>query len=70
MLISWKFWMASSVTLANARTLEIAQYRIRTGLGLASTGYTHSPKHPIFGTGQGRANSPVLWLIIDFKHPT
>ena len=63
-LVSRKFGMAPSVTLANARTLENAQYRIRTDLGLAPTGYTHSPEHPIFGTGQGSANSPMLWLFI------
>ena len=64
MLISRKFGMASSVTSANARTLEGAQYRIRTDLGLAPTGYSHTPENPIYGTGQGSANSPVFWLLI------
>lgn len=64
MLISCKFGMAQSVTSANTHTLEEAQYRIRTDLGLAPTGYSHSLEHPIYGTGQGSANSPVLWLLI------
>ena len=64
MLISRKFGMAASVTSANARTLEDAQYRIRTDLGLAPTGYSHTPENPIYGTGQGSANSPVFWLLI------
>ena len=65
MLASRKFGVPKSVALANARTLEKAQYRIRTDLGLASTGYSHSPEHPIFGTGQGSAGGPMLWLFLD-----
>ena len=64
MLASRKFGVSRSVTLANARTLETAQYRIRTDLGLAPTGYSHSPDHPIYGTGQGSTNSPMLWLFL------
>jgi hypothetical protein len=46
MLISRKFGMASSVTSVNARTLEGAQCRIRADLGLAPTGYSHTPENP------------------------
>ena len=65
MLASRKFGMPKSVTLANARTLENANYRIRTDLGLAPTGYSHTPEHPIYGTGQGSANGPMLWLFLN-----
>ena len=66
MVASRKFGMPESVTLANARTLENAHYRrIRTDLGLAPTGYSHSSDNPIYGTGQGSANSPMLWLFLD-----
>ena len=65
MLASRKFGVPKSVTLANAHTLEHAQYRIRTDLGLATTGYSHSAETPIYGTGQGSANGPMLWLFID-----
>ena len=65
MLASRKFGVPKSVTLANARTLENAQYRIRTDLGLPPTGYSHTPEHPIYGTGQGSTNSPMLWLFLD-----
>ena len=66
MLASRKFGVPKSVTLANANTLKNAKYRIRTDLGLAPSGYSHTPEHPIYGTGQeGSANGPSLWLFLD-----
>jgi hypothetical protein len=65
MLASRKFGMPKTTTLANVRTLEQAHYRIRTDLGLAPTGYSHSAENPIYGTGQGSSNSPMLWLFLD-----
>ena len=65
MLSSRNFGMSKTATLANMRTLEQAHYRIRTDLGLAPTGYFHSPDNPIYGTGQGSLNSPMLWLFLD-----
>jgi hypothetical protein len=64
MIVSRKFGVPYTVTQANARTLENAEYRIRTELGLAETGYRHSSAHPIYGTGQGSANSPVIWCFL------
>ena len=60
MLASRKFGVSPTVTQMNAATLELAEYRIRTEQGLAATGYSHSKAHPIFGTGQGSANSPAI----------
>ena len=48
----------------NASTLEQADYRIRTELGVAKEGYTHSTEHPIYGTGQGSGNSPMIWCFL------
>lgn len=65
MLVSQKFGVAPTVTLTNAATLEHAEYRIRTELGLADTGYTHTPTAPNYGTGQeGSANSPAIWCFL------
>ena len=44
--------------------MENAEYRIRTELGLADTGYRHTSDHPIYGTGQGSANSPAIWCFL------
>ena len=51
-------------TLTNAKTLENAEYRIRTEMGVSTTGYTHSSENPIFGTGQGSGNSPMIWCFL------
>jgi hypothetical protein len=48
----------------NTRTLRDAQYHIRTELGLSTTSYTHHQDMPIYGTGQGSGNSPLIWCFI------
>jgi len=45
-------------------TLFAMKYHLRTPKGLSSTTYSHSVEFPIFGTGQGSGNSPVLWLLL------
>ena len=64
MLVSQKFGVHESVTACNASTLEQAEYRIKTELGLAPNGYKHTPQQPIYGTGQGSANSPAIWCFL------
>ena len=64
MLVSQKFGVHPKVTESNADTLEQAEYRVRTELGLAPTGYRHDSSFPIYGTGQGSANSPAIWCFL------
>ena len=63
-LISRKFGIPSEVARLNSHTLETAEYRLRTELGLAPTGYRHEEGHPIYGSGQGSANSPGIWCML------
>ena len=64
MIVSQKYGVAPTVTKMNATTLHQAEYKIRTELGLAPTGYSHEPEFPIYGTGQGSANSPAIWCFL------
>lgn len=64
MIVSRKFGVPLPVTQANALTLEKAVFRVRTELGLAPTGYSHTVDAPIYGTGQGSANSPAIWCFL------
>ncbi|KAG7355833.1 hypothetical protein IV203_000519 [Nitzschia inconspicua] len=48
----------------HAKFLEEAQYILKTKLGLSEEAYSHCELHPIFGTGQGSASSPVIWVLI------
>ena len=64
MLVSRKYGVPKLTTQSNASTLEHADYRIRTELGVSETGYTHSPEFPIYGTGQGSGNSPMIWCFL------
>ena len=64
MMVSRKYGVPKVITQSNARTLETAEYRIRTELGISAHGYTHSDEQPIYGTGQGSGNSPMIWCFL------
>ena len=65
MQVSWKYGVHELVTQSNASTLENATYHVRTELGVAENGYKHYHEFPIYGTGQGSGNSPMMiWFFI------
>jgi hypothetical protein len=64
MMVSQKYGVHPQVTATNARTLEKAEYRIRSESGLAPKGYQHNQHFPIYGTGQGSSNSPAIWCFL------
>jgi hypothetical protein len=67
-------WMASllsrshglhrNVCLVHARTLQEAHYLLKTQLGISDKRYSHCRAFPIYGTGQGLGNSPMIWCFI------
>jgi hypothetical protein len=64
MTVSQKFGVPPTVAESNASTLEKAEFHVRTELGISPTGYHHEPEFPIYGTGQGSANSPAIWCFL------
>ena len=56
--------MNSSLIHTNMLTLESAKYHLKTQLGISKGYYTHTPESPIFGTGQGSGNSPIIWCFV------
>jgi exonuclease III len=64
MIASRRFGVDKSVTQANGNTLLNAKYHIRTELGLSESSYSHSSQMPIYGTGQGSGNSPMIWCFL------
>ena len=44
--------------------LQNAEYKLRTDLGISETGYQHQDDNPIYGTGQGSGNLPMVWCFI------
>ena len=56
--------MSSRVAHVNALTLEQSRYHLKTQLGISETFYSHSPESPVYGTGQGSGNSPMIWCFI------
>ena len=64
MIVSQKYGVPASVTKATAETLRLAQYKVRTELGIAETGYSHTEDCPIYGTGQGSTFSGQTWTFL------
>ena len=63
-LVSQKYGVPLPAVMANVKTLQSAQYKLKTELGLSDQGYTHTTEHPIYGTGQGSGNSPMIWCFL------
>ncbi len=63
-LTSQQHGVQRQVALTNARTLQNASYHIRTEMGLSDTSYVHAEESPIYGTGQGSGNSPMIWCFL------
>ena len=63
MLVSQLFGIHPFVARSYVETLFRAAYHIRTELGVSPTGYSHTDFWPIYGTGQGSGNSPMIWLF-------
>jgi exonuclease III len=64
MLVSQIFGVHPLVAKSYVETLFCAMYHIRTELGVSPTSYSHSDLWPIYGTGQGSGNSPMIWLFL------
>jgi ribonuclease HI len=63
-LIHRKYGMPQQITKLHGNLLQNAMYQLITPQGVSDTKYSHSEKYPIYGTGQGSGNSPVIWLLI------
>jgi hypothetical protein len=66
-LVSRSYGMHRTLCIVHARFLEDAKYLLRTKLGISEESYSHCEEYPIYGTGQGSSNSPVLWALISSK---
>jgi exonuclease III len=63
-IVSRKYGLSKTVALVMARTLKEARYKLKTSMGVSEEFYQHSESSPIYGTGQGSGNSPVIWAFI------
>jgi hypothetical protein len=52
------------VCFVHAATLQAAKFRLKTAMGVSEEFYQHCHAHPIYGTGQGSRNFPVIWVFI------
>ena len=63
-LVSRKYGMNKTICIVAGTTLAEAKYHLKTQMGMSDECYKHCKFHPIYGTGQGSGNSPVLWLVV------
>ena len=59
-----KYGIHRDVVFVHAKTLEEAEFKLKTSKSISSTSYKHCTKFPIHGTGQGSTNSPIIWCFI------
>ena len=64
-IISRSYGLHRNITMINATTLQKANYILKTQLGTSQCSYTHTPKHPLYGIGQGMGNSPAVWALLN-----
>ena len=63
-ICSRRVGMPLSLVRLNMATLEQARYHIKTRLGVSEGNYRHEEPLPLYGTGQGSGNSPILWNFV------
>jgi hypothetical protein len=63
-VVSRKFGISKNVAFVMASTLQECKYKLKTLLGVSEDFYKHCQMFPIYCTGQGSGNSPVIWCII------
>jgi hypothetical protein len=63
-LLGRRHGLHRNVIFVHATTLREAKYKLKTILGISEEFYSHCKIFPIYGTGQGSANSPVIWTIV------
>jgi hypothetical protein len=66
-LAARSFGQHQALCFIHANFLRQAKYYLKTKLGLSEEAYSHCRLHPIYGTGQGSANSPVIWALISSR---
>jgi hypothetical protein len=63
-LVSQKYGVPQPAVITNVRTLEAAQYKLKTDLSVSEQWYQHNAEFPIYGTGQRSGNSPMIWCFL------
>jgi hypothetical protein len=66
-LASRSFGLHQTLCFIHATFFRQAKYKLKTKLGLSKEDYSHCHLHPIYGTGQGSTNSPVIWVLISSR---
>jgi hypothetical protein len=63
-LVSPSHGQHRDVCFVHVATLQEAKFRLKTDMGVTEIFYQHCKAYPIYGTGQGSGNSPVIWVFI------
>lgn len=58
------FGLPVELSRLHGNALLTMKYHLRSPNGLSPSSYQHTIDYPIYGTGQGSGNSPVLWMLM------
>ena len=59
-----KYGIHSDVIFVHAKTLEEAEFKLKTLAGISKDSYKHCIKFPIHGVGQGSTNASYIWCFV------
>jgi hypothetical protein len=62
-IINRKYGQHRQIVMVNALTLQQAKYKLKTELGISDKAYSNCTAFPLYGTGQGSGNSPMIWCF-------
>jgi hypothetical protein len=63
-LINRKYGQHRQIVMVNALTLQQAKYKLKPELCISDKAYSSCTAFPLYGTGQGSGNSPMIWCFI------
>ena len=59
-----KYGVHRDVVFVHAKSLEESEFKLKISIGISASSYTHCAKFPLFGTGQGSTNFPMIWTFV------
>ena len=59
-----KYGINKDVIFVHAKTLEEAEFKLKTSAGISKDSYSHCTKYPIHGITQGASNSSYIWVFV------
>ena len=64
MMAAKRCGMPDNAILLHSEALQTMKYSVKTVYGISESNYQGTAFEPLFGTGQGSGNSPIIWCFL------